>query len=98
MQSLGILLQIQEIDWKIVSYFSRKIIDDERDYEIHDAKLLAKLESFRHWRHYLKQSYHILEVLTDNSNLSVFMSTDKLTRRQVRWALYPSTFDFWLVY
>ncbi len=31
-------------------------------------------------------------------NLRAFISTDKLTRRQVRWALDLSPFDFWLVY
>ncbi len=54
----GILSQKQETEWKIVAYFSRKMIDAERNYEIHDAELLAIVESFRHWRHYLEQPYH----------------------------------------
>ncbi len=94
----GILLQKQETEWKVVAYFSRKMIDAERNYEIHDAELFAIVESFCHWRHYLEQPYHTLEVLTDYSNLRAFMSTYKLMRRQVRWALNLSAFDFWLVY
>ena len=94
----GILSQKQETEWKVVAYFSRKMIDAERNYEIHDAELLAIVESFRHWRHYLEQPYHTLEVLTDHSNLRAFMSTHKLTRRQVRLALDLSAFDFRLVY
>ena len=81
-----------------MAYFSRKMIDAERNYEIHDAELLAIVESFRHWRHYLEQPYHTVEVLTDHSNLRAFMSTHKLTRRQVRLALDLSAFDFRLVY
>ncbi len=46
----GILSQKQETEWKVVAYFSRKMIDAERNYEIHDAELLAIVESFRHWR------------------------------------------------
>ncbi len=79
-------------------YFSRKMIDAERNYEIHDAELLAIVESFCHWRHYLEQPYQILEVLTDHSNRRAFISTHKLTQRQVRWALDLSAFDFCLVY
>ncbi len=81
-----------------MTYFSRKMIDAERNYKIHDAELLAIVESFCHWRHYLEQLYHIMDVLTDNSNLRAFMNTNKLTRRQMRWALDLSAFDFQLVY
>ncbi len=65
-------------------YFSRKMIHVEENYEIHDAELFAIVESFRHWRHYLKQPYHTLKVPTDRSNPHAFMSTYKLTRRQVQ--------------
>ena len=74
------------------------MIDAKRNYKIQDAELLAIVESFYHWRHYLEQLYHTVEVFTDNSNLRAFMNTYKLTRRQVRWALDLSAFDFWLVY
>ncbi len=80
----GILSQKQETEWKNVAYFSRKMIDAERNYEIHDVELLAIIESFRNWRHYLEQPYHTVEVLTDHGNLRAFMSTYKLTRRQVQ--------------
>ncbi len=74
------------------------MIDVERNYDIYDVELLAIVESFYHWRHYLEQPYHTLEVFTDHSNLRALMSTHKLTRRQGRWALDLSAFDFWLVY
>ncbi len=93
-----LLLQKQEIEWKVGAYFSRKMINAERNYEIHDAELLAIVESFCHWHHYLKQSYQTVEVLTDHSNLPAFMSMHKLIRRQVRLALNLSAFDFRLVY
>ncbi len=74
------------------------MIDDERNYKIYDAELLAIVDSFRHWHHYLEQPYHTVEVLTDHINPRAFMSTYKLTRRQVPWALDLSAFDFWLIY
>ncbi len=94
----GILFQKQEAEWKVVAYFSRKMIDAERNYEIYNAELLAIVESFCHWRHYLEEPYHNVEVLTDHNNLRAFMSMHKLKRRQVRGALDLSTFDFRLVY
>ncbi len=69
---------------KLVAYFSCKIIDAKRNYMTYDAELLAVVESFNHWRHYLEQPYHIVEVLTDNTNLRTFMSTYKFAWRQVR--------------
>ena len=41
----GILLQKQETEWKVVSYFSYKMINAERNCKIHDAELLAIVES-----------------------------------------------------
>ncbi len=74
------------------------MIDAEKNYKIHDAELFTIFESFCHWRHYLEQLYHTVEILTNHSNLRMFMSTNKLMQRQVRWPLDLSTFDFWLVY
>jgi len=36
-----------------VAFHSRKLNDAERNYEIHDKELLAILEGFREWKHYL---------------------------------------------
>ena len=74
------------------------MIDSKRHYEIHDAELLAIVESFGHWRHYLEEPCHTMEVLTDHSNLNAFMNTNKPTRRPVRMVLDLPAFDFRLVY
>ncbi|SLM35631.1 gag polymerase env protein [Lasallia pustulata] len=74
------------------------MIPAERKYETHDGELLAIVESFRHWRHYLEGSTHPVEVLSDHSSLQSFMTTHKLLRRQVRWALSLSAYDFVITY
>ena len=81
-----------------MAYFSRKMIHAKWNYVIHDAEFLAIVESFCYWCHYLKQPYQTVEVITDRSNLREFMSTLKLTRREVSWALDMFSFDFRLVY
>ncbi len=80
----GILLQKQETEWKVVAYFSPKMIDAKTNYKINDAELLAIVESPCHWRHHCEQLYHNVEVLTDHSNLCAFMNMHKPTRRQMR--------------
>lgn len=60
--------------------------------------MLAIVESFRHWRHYLEGSTYPVEVLSDHADLRSFMITHKLPRRQVRWALTLSSYDFRIVY
>ena len=40
--------QKQDSGWKVVTHLSRKMIDAKRNYEVHDAELLAIVESFRH--------------------------------------------------
>jgi len=50
------------------------------------------------WRHYLEGAELQFEIWTDHRNLEYFMEAKKLNRRQARWALYLSRFDFKLVH
>jgi hypothetical protein len=84
----------QEGRWHPIAYWSRKMIDAETRYETHDAELLAIVESFKHWRHYLEGSTYPVVVLSDHANLRYFMSTKDLSRRQARWAEKLAAFDF----
>ena len=42
--------------WYPVAFFSRKIITAETRYETHNGELLAIVETFKTWRHYLEGS------------------------------------------
>lgn len=84
--------------WHPCAYYSRKIQPAERNYETHDGKLLAIVEAFRQWRHYLQYSPHEILVLTDHNNLRRFMDVKKLSGRQIRWAQELSTYNFRIDY
>ena len=71
------------IDWHQVTYFFIKMIPAETRYETHDGELLAIVEAFKTWRHYLKSCKHKVLVLTDHNNLYQFMDTKSLSSRQV---------------
>ena len=53
-------------------------------YETHDGELLAIVEAFKTWWHYLESCKHEVLVLTDHNNFRRFMDTKSLSFRQVR--------------
>ena len=62
------------------------MISAETRYKTHDGELLAIIEAFKTWKHYLEGSQHKVLVLTDYNNLRQFMNTKSLSSRQIRWA------------
>ena len=84
--------------WHPVAFFSRKMIPAETRYETHDGELLAIVEAFKTWRHYLEGCKHEVLVLTDHNNLRRFMDTKSLSSRQVRWAQELSRYHFRIDY
>ena len=92
----AIISQLQEDDsqWHPVAFWSRKMQASEINYDTHDAELLAIVEAFKQWRHYLEGSRYPITVMSDHANLRFFMTTKELNRRQARWAEWLRAFDF----
>ena len=82
--------------WKPVAYLSKSLNETERNYEIHDKEILAIIRGLESWRHLLEGAQFKFEIWTNHKNLEYFMKTQKLNRRQARWALYLSRFHFTL--
>lgn len=61
-KAIGGMLCQQDIDmnWHPVAYYSRKMLPVERNYETHDAELLAIVEGFKTYRHYLEGAAHTI--------------------------------------
>jgi hypothetical protein len=57
-----------------IAYRSRKFPTVEIIYEIHDKELLAIIDAFEEWRHFLEGAQHTTTVYTDHKNLDNFMS------------------------
>jgi len=81
-----------------IAFYSRKLNPAEMNYETHDSELLAIVEAFKQWRHYLEGSAHTVTVLTDHNNLRYFMTTKELNGRQARWAEKLARFDFQIIH
>ncbi|KAI0996259.1 hypothetical protein K3495_g11919 [Podosphaera aphanis] len=81
-----------------VAYMSKKYDPAECNYEIYDKELLAIVRCFESWRSEIQGIEYPISVITDLSNLTYFMTTKQLTRRQVRWSEFLSGFDFKIIY
>ena len=55
--------------WHSIAFFSRRMIPAETQYKTHNGKLLAIVEAFKTWHHYLKGCKHEVFVFTDYNNL-----------------------------
>ena len=82
--------------WRPVVFLSKSLNETERNYEIHDKEMLAIVRELEAWRHLLEEAQFKFEIWTHHKNLEYFMKVQKLNRRQARWALYLSRFDFTL--
>jgi len=60
--------------------------------------MLAVVRYLEVWRHFLEGTMIRFEIWIDHKNLEYFMKAQKLNRRQARWALYLSRFNFTLKY
>jgi len=91
----GVLsIKCEDGKWRLVAYISKSLNETKRNYEIHDKEMLAVIRCLEAWRHFLEGAKSKFEVWMDHKNLEYFMSNQKLNRRQARWALYLSRFDF----
>jgi hypothetical protein len=81
-----------------IAYFSRKLEPAEINYDVHDKEMLAVVTSLREFRHWLSGTLIPISVITDHNNLRYFMSQRQLNRRQSRWAMELSEFNFRLSY
>ena len=84
--------------WYQVAIFFKKMIPAEIRYETHNSELLAIVEAFKTWWHYLEGCKHEVLVFIDHNNLCHFRDTKSLSSRQVWWAQELSWYHFQINY
>ena len=93
----GILSQKHEDGlWHLVAYHSQLMSKEERNYEIYDREMLGLIRALEDWRHFLERIS--FKVITDHKNMEWWATMRDLNRRQARWSLYLSHFDFKITY
>jgi hypothetical protein len=61
-----------------LGYFSRKLKDAERNYDIHDKEFLAIVNSLQKWATYYKSTQHQITILSDYKNLEYWQTKKDL--------------------
>ena len=64
--------------WHPCAYISKSLSPIERNYPIYDKELLAVVQAFEAWWHYLEGAKNSVDVWTDHKNLEWFCSSQKL--------------------
>jgi len=78
----GVLLtKYEDGKWRLVAFISKSLNTTERNYEIHDKKILVVIRCLKVWRYYLERAKLEFEIWTDHKNLQYFMISQKLNRR-----------------
>ena len=80
--------------WHPVAFYSKSLNEHERNYEIYDKEMLAIIRALEEYRHYLEGHPEPVEIWSDHLNLTYFRQAQKLTRRQARWSLFLTRFNF----
>jgi len=85
-----LLMKCKNRLWRPVTFLSKSLNETERNYEIHNKKMLAIIRGLEVWRHLLEGVQFKFEIWMDHKNLEYFIKAQKLNRRQARWVLYLS--------
>ena len=94
----GVVTKTDLGQWYLIAFFLRKMILAETQYKTHNSKLLAIVEGFKTWRHYVESCKHKVLIFIDHINLCHFMDTKNLSSRQVHWAQKLSQYNFQIDY
>ena len=81
-------------NWRSMTFWSRKMISAKQNYEIYDQKLLIIIVVFKQWRHYLKNNFYLIKMLSDHNNLKRLMTKKKLNFKQTYWTQILIVYDF----
>ena len=76
-----------------IVFHSQMFKTPERNYDVHYKELLAIVEAFTHWQHYLEGSGTPIDVVTDHRNLQYFSTTNILMCQQACWLEFLSAFN-----
>jgi len=78
-----------------VAYFSAKMSDAERNYDVREQEFMALLKACQHWRHYL-HGVRPFTLLSDHDSLKYHKTMPNLSGRLARWIEQMAEFDYTL--
>jgi len=76
-----------------VAFFSAKMSDAERNYDVREQEFMALFKACMHWRHYLHGTQPFM-LLTDHDSLKYHKTMPHLSGRLARWIEKMAEFDY----
>ena len=77
----GVLsMECEDRLWRPVAFLLKSLNETEKNYEIHNKKILAIIRGLENWRYLLEGTKFKFKVWTDHKNLEYFMKAQKLNR------------------
>jgi hypothetical protein len=81
----AVLQQDQGRGLQPIAFLSKKMLDAETRYPVHEQELLAIIHALSTWRHYLHGARFKIIVKTDHKSLQYLKTQPMLSSRQSRW-------------
>jgi len=78
-------LSAEDVKWHPVAYYSKSLMETERNYKIHNKEMLAIIWALDEWQQFLEGAPWKFEIWTDHKNLEYFMLAKKLNHWQACW-------------
>ena len=68
--AMGAVLSMLQDDgkWHPCTYLSKEFNDTERNYDVHDKKMMGIMHALKAWQHYLEDCKHRIKIWTDHCN------------------------------
>jgi len=92
------LYQIKDEQQRLIAYWSRKLSELKKRYEIHNKELLVIVKALQDWRSYLADTEKPIQIYTNHKNLRNFVTTKQLNQQQVCWAEQLIDYKFQIHY
>ena len=78
----GVLsMECEDGKWKSIAFLLKYLNEIERNYKIHDKKMLAVIRELENWKYLQEGANFKFEVWIDYKNLEYFMKVQKLNKR-----------------
>jgi hypothetical protein len=94
----AVLQQDQGRGLQPIAFLSKKMLDAETRYPVHEQELLAIIHSLSTWRHYLHGAKFKIIVKTDHKSLQYLKTQPILSSRQSRWLDTLALYNFDIEY
>ena len=94
----SVLQQDQGKGLQPIAFLSKKMLDAETRYPVHEQELLSIIVALKSWRCYLSGVKFRIKVMTDHKSLQHLKTQPQLSSRQARWLDLIAEFDFDIEY